>query len=1086
MAIAGNLISDRLDERIADWLGTDPSYFVLNDPVKGYCTRLGKTYQLVGTAANDPSISPADWMAIAAEGLYTEKWSATESPAPDTGDIRERNGVNYRLNDAGTKGSAVDPTADPALGDGSTAADWIIVYASALSLPYLYESDGVFNKELDEYISSGRLKDGDRFTADSVYNPTVYGDGLPHGACTYELVAGAIVGDLTDARRPYDASHHLQMIIPHKDIRISLFGVYQGTVQQNALIQSCFDYAAKVRDLLTPTTSDRDRPVVHLDTTAMCTNLWLQANIDIRQTGRLYAKVDSSVLPANAIASGVADLSLPYLRIGQFDADSRAKYEGLSIETYQGWSNTVFGFPFEYYDTNVGIEFLNVNSSEIEVIRTEYINIGVRTVATAGRSFGYNTIKIRRTAICRIGLQIQAIGTGWNNENRYQYDSSSTSSIYNPYGSAWSIQTDTVHAGVASSVNNHKFERFSSEISPLDASYDWSSSRSVDERFHYRNTANGYEYVVVGGGAGQTGGTDAPTSTTVGNEFTDNNGVVWRCLGEAVRVPIWHKDGQISRFSTNQARWENCEGPFAMSEPGAEYMPVDCVYEVYSKESVTEILNQGHSDLLFNRGVANVGAGSRVSRITSLRYLNVSPPSIIGDSNYRQMIGGASGWYIPGYFKFDKSTLTTSRTFINFYHRFSRYGIMTMNQSADIPGVEIDTTVNKSFHLHRMGNDGATDSVVFISCLDESGSKITLTGGIGGTPAIHGNVVPHSDDVYFSSVGHIGGIVVSESTKSIILGFPAYENNPFKGYSISLNPMQADFRHTIQLIDRHGVLSSQGRSSPGTPINGHFDSVGEYIEDSTNGSAGWHVTQAGILARPWASGEAHNVKEQYCSNAGHIYVNVTDTVTSAGTIAPTHLTGTVSDGVLDWEYVGPQAVLAPNIGSVDLEWDAGNIAKSAVPAALEAAHPAATDGLKEQRWVYNIDPTSVDAGELTANWYFVTNESDGTSNTLKWEEMVRSDVVSDNRPIWIFSTTTVRDGVVGIYNGMRAIDLANDLIHIYNEGTTTWDLYTGGFTDQNRYSVLASDVPIQGVGSAQEYLQGKGIFGVTYYSGTEV
>lgn len=74
--------------------------------------------------------------------------------------------------------------------------------------------------------------------------------------------------------------------------------------------------------------------------------------------------------------------------------------------------------------------------------------------------------------------------------------------------------------------------------------------------------------------------------------------------------------------------------------------------------------------------------------------------------------------------------------------------------------------------------------------------------------------------------------------------------------------------------------------------------------------------------------------------------------------------------------------------SNNLEWDAGGIAKAAVPAALELAHPAATDGLKAQRWVFNIDPTSVVADEVTANWYFVTNVSNGTVNTLAWKEMV--------------------------------------------------------------------------------------------------
>lgn len=59
--------------------------------------------------------------------LPTTKWRADETPAPIEDDIRQRNGYDYRLNDAVTKGSAVDPATDPSVGFGTILDDWVCI-----------------------------------------------------------------------------------------------------------------------------------------------------------------------------------------------------------------------------------------------------------------------------------------------------------------------------------------------------------------------------------------------------------------------------------------------------------------------------------------------------------------------------------------------------------------------------------------------------------------------------------------------------------------------------------------------------------------------------------------------------------------------------------------------------------------------------------------------------------------------------------------------------------------------------------------------------------------------------------------------
>jgi hypothetical protein len=77
---------------------------------------------------------------------------------------------------------------------------------------------------------------------------------------------------------------------------------------------------------------------------------------------------------------------------------------------------------------------------------------------------------------------------------------------------------------------------------------------------------------------------------------------------------------------------------------------------------------------------------------------------------------------------------------------------------------------------------------------------------------------------------------------------------------------------------------------------------------------GWRVTTGGYgAATAWTSGQTIAETYQVRKNGGNVYLAASSGTT--GRTPPTHTSGTVSDGAVNWTYLGPLAVLTakPNL-----------------------------------------------------------------------------------------------------------------------------------------------------------------------------
>ena len=71
------------------------------------------------------------------------------------------------------------------------------------------------------------------------------------------------------------------------------------------------------------------------------------------------------------------------------------------------------------------------------------------------------------------------------------------------------------------------------------------------------------------------------------------------------------------------------------------------------------------------------------------------------------------------------------------------------------------------------------------------------------------------------------------------------------------------------------------------------------------------------IGQDWTSGEALNGSAFQRHNAGKLYTSANGINTTCGSTAPTHTSGTVSDGNIDWTYAGTRATATCTVGTAE-------------------------------------------------------------------------------------------------------------------------------------------------------------------------
>jgi len=149
-----------------------------------------------------------------------------------------------------------------------------------------------------------------------------------------------------------------------------------------------------------------------------------------------------------------------------------------------------------------------------------------------------------------------------------------------------------------------------------------------------------------------------------------------------------------------------------------------------------------------------------------------------------------------------------------------------------------------------------------------------------------------SDNYLLSNGGYGIHVAASDLTKLSIPNTNRYKSNTSGGMSTHLFYMGDDTRVDAAILPVSGYMNAG-------------DIIWRGSGTAAGGSPGWVCTTAGYLLKgAWTTGTAYTAG-QMVSNGGNIYIS-TNTTTSGAT-APTHVSGTVTDGAVNWRYIGAGA-----------------------------------------------------------------------------------------------------------------------------------------------------------------------------------
>jgi hypothetical protein len=135
-----------------------------------------------------------------------------------------------------------------------------------------------------------------------------------------------------------------------------------------------------------------------------------------------------------------------------------------------------------------------------------------------------------------------------------------------------------------------------------------------------------------------------------------------------------------------------------------------------------------------------------------------------------------------------------------------------------------------------------------------------------------------------------------------------------RGANISSLSIHSLDEGALNVFPGHGL--GNGRFLTALPSYGRYFAGQEILKSNpaSGQTEGWRVTTGGYgAATAWANGQTIVGTYQVRKNGGNVYLAASTGTT--GATPPTHTSGTVSDGGVNWTYLGPLAVLTakPNL-----------------------------------------------------------------------------------------------------------------------------------------------------------------------------
>jgi hypothetical protein len=555
------------------------------------------------------------------------------------------------------------------------------------------------------------------------------------------------------------------------------------------------------------------------------------------------------------------------------------------------------------------VRLRNIVKAHVEMGWCEHTNVGLQLFPDPALACTLNAIHGGRFTSQKIGIDIRGNASdGYSTENAfYKPDISPTSSMF-PFGSFVGVQFSTESLGYTGQDNNI-IHAPCFQMAGWDSTYAWSSGKTGLTTGNRYRASNGWEYEKTAGGT--TGGTDEPTSTTVGGTFVDNAGVTWTTRGIAMRIPIYH-NGAGTQGKVEAARWETGYGPFAFDATGT--FAEDFEYEVAH--------DGGHTEWgLASSAGRDVDSWSRASTIHALKLntrisgpRDAPPPSFEINNFHHRYIGSGSNYTIQGMSfmtagAYDNHTVHGGSNANNILCRDSLY----LDSGSVRPIIFIDCQRWKRF---KITPDAPIFTGISIDCLGYKNSWEQLEfdattkdvfGGFGT------QFFGASDWLLTNSAQDQNPrtYAVSEDSDARYLGFPLRSSVKWRGWRLDALRDTIGVGYDLIITTPFGPLDRSGRYAYGTPDEGFFRIAGERIANVNTTAAQphfWTVITAGALAPAWA-GNVAVIEGELRKNASNIYYAVAAGTTGNPGTAPTHTSGTVTDGGVLWAHLCAEALL---------------------------------------------------------------------------------------------------------------------------------------------------------------------------------
>lgn len=493
-------------------------------------------------------------------------------------------------------------------------------------------------------------------------------------------------------------------------------------------------------------------------------------------------------------------------------------------------------------ESYIGVRILSVLNGNVTFNRVENFAIGIQLLPDPGKSISYCNFHGINTPACKLGLDLRGnTSDGYVNENNFYSSNFSLSSTAQKWGRLIGVRF-SAEVGGYTGQNNNRFYGTCFQVTGLGSGaydYSWSSGRSVQLNYRYYNLENNYEYIVTDlGTSGGTAGTDAPTSTTIGGTFTDNNDVEWTTVGPFFRSPVFH-DGAGSNNLFSGSRWESGYGPFAMingtSVKGNQYefyqkdgndraIPViDFVTYADTCHSRSSLLNRWKS---YDKGIVN-----------SIIDIDLRQRFILGTKLV------ANGMFFARY-----NVSSIYRVYTSGYYvcKLSKDSVYVKANTTVYPAVLFKSTRNESVLIERISN--YDKGRLFVRGLDNTNVTKDITSE-NDIDSVLSDATTFTDVADFINTSTDGArsmaVALTKADRGVIM--LSYNDAVISGIKISCLSPDVD----LKLFTPYEPFEVKQRSSYGTPVVGMFQQLNEVIGDLSGGN-GWRVTTNGILCEAWA------------------------------------------------------------------------------------------------------------------------------------------------------------------------------------------------------------------------------------------